>query len=306
VIGRLRRIIPVLMAGGLIAGGLAAGCTSAGSDGSAGGGLGPPDRAEPAAIPTDTATDTADPDSERTDNTTNTTGTADSARPVVPPVETIEEFGWFRRFVADPDHVRLVWRDDAGVPLAQFESARRHLDQAGESVRLLVNGGIYQPGLRPGGLHIESGQRLVDLNLNDGGGNFHLKPNGVFWIAEGTAAVTESGAYQAIDPEPTLAVQSGPMLTIDGGIHPAFRATSDSVNRRTGVGVRADGRVVFLASTRPVNLHTFAQAFLDSGVPNSLYLDGGRPARMVEIVDDERLTPHIPLAAMLAVVDPPP
>ena len=221
---------------------------------------------------------------------------------VVGPVETTEHFGDFRRFVTTPGQVVLLWLGDDGIPLGQLDAARRHLEAQGRPAKLLINGGIYQPGLRPAGLHIEAGEELIGLNLNDGGGNFHLKPNGVFWVDGSVAGVTESARFAQSGMGPRLAIQSGPMLTIDGLIHPAFAPESTSRYHRTGVGVRVDGRVVFLASARPVNLHTFAQAFLDSEVPNALYLDGGRPARMVEIVDNNPLLPNIPLAAIVAVV----
>ena len=46
--------------------------------------------------------------------------------------------------------------------------------------------------------------------------NFHMKPNGVFWIGDGVAGVTETGRYLANPPAARYATQSGPMLIVDG------------------------------------------------------------------------------------------
>ena len=70
--------------------------------------------------------------------------------------------------------------------------------------------------------------------------------------------------------------QSGPMLAIDGALHPRFLPDSDSYKIRNGVGVSADGtEAVFALSEAPVNFHTFARFFRDEmGLPNALYFDG--------------------------------
>lgn len=50
----------------------------------------------------------------------------------------------------------------------------------------------------------------------------------------------------------------------------------NSANRliRNGVGVRADGRILFAIAREPVNAYTFAAFFQKQGCPNALYLDG--------------------------------
>jgi len=47
-----------------------------------------------------------------------------------------------------------------------------------------MNAGMYGEDGRPIGLYVEQGERQRRINLRDGGGNFHLKPNGVFWVDE--------------------------------------------------------------------------------------------------------------------------
>lgn len=118
----------------------------------------------------------------------------------------------------------------------------------------------------------------MGLVKNAGPGNFGMLPNGVFWIDGRTAGVTETLAYDALFPEdpPRFATQSGPMLVIDGVLHPDLNPDGTSLRRRNGVGISADGEeVFFVISETPVNFHTFARLFRDDlRTPNALYLDG--------------------------------
>jgi len=88
--------------------------------------------------------------------------------------------------------------------------------------------------------------------------------------------VIESRAYAADPPACRHATQSGPMLVIDGALHPRFLAESTSLNIRNGVGVDATGtRAYFAISNDMVNFHQFGRFFRDYlGVANALYLDG--------------------------------
>ncbi|MEK7661099.1 MAG: phosphodiester glycosidase family protein, partial [Pseudomonadota bacterium] len=75
---------------------------------------------------------------------------------------------------------------------------------------------------------------------------------------------------------PKYATQSGPMLVIDGALHPSFKANSASLNIRNGVGISADkSQVIFAISDGRVSFHSFARLFRDElKTPNALYLDG--------------------------------
>ena len=109
----------------------------------------------------------------------------------------------------------------------------------------------------------------------EGPGNFGLLPNGVFCVAD-RFAVIESRAFAAAPPQCRFATQSGPMLVIDGALHPRFLPESDSTYIRNGVGISADGDTAwFVISDKAVNFHRFARFFRDAlGAPNALYLDG--------------------------------
>ncbi|WP_372993343.1 phosphodiester glycosidase family protein, partial [Sulfitobacter sp.] len=74
----------------------------------------------------------------------------------------------------------------------------------------------------------------------------------------------------------TSATQSGPMLVINGKLHPRFLKDGTSRYVRNGVGTSADGkRAVFVISNGVINFHDFAVYFRDQlNLPNALYFDG--------------------------------
>ena len=183
-------------------------------------------------------------------------------------------FDWVR---IDPTkhEINLYWKDNQGRAFSTFGSLAEHVESKGASLLFATNAGIFSSDITPGGLHVEQGIELHRLNLRDGEGNFHLKPNGVFFVENGTAQVMESTAYSLKARRPRVATQSGPMLVIDGSLHPAFTQGSDNRNIRNGVGVDKNGYVHFAVSNDRVNFHDFASLFLEAlKCPNALYLDG--------------------------------
>lgn len=175
----------------------------------------------------------------------------------------------------DPREQRLelFWKDDNDRPYGSF----RHLVERLEPGRLVfaMNAGMYDRDLAPVGLYVESGETLQQANTADGPGNFHMKPNGVFFVRDGEAGVLVTERFLAEAPDVELATQSGPMLVIEGRIHHRFIPHSRSRKRRNGVGVRDDGLVVFAISEETVNFHEFARLFRDGlGADNALFLDG--------------------------------
>jgi uncharacterized protein YigE (DUF2233 family) len=145
----------------------------------------------------------------------------------------------------------------------------------GERLVFAMNAGMYAPSRAPAGLYIENGNKVHGIVTAAGPGNFGMLPNGVFCLTE-RFAVIESRAFAANPPACRYATQSGPMLVIDGQLHPKFLPDSTSSYIRNGVGVSADGLTAwFVIADRPVTFHRFARFFRDQlGSPNALYLDG--------------------------------
>ena len=174
---------------------------------------------------------------------------------------------------ADParDDIRLFLDDDKGQLLGTFGNLADH---AGP-LTFAMNAGMYDPERRPVGLYIEEGEQKKKIVTRDGPGNFGLLPNGVLCLADKSARIVESRRFARENAACDYATQSGPMLVIDGALHPKFLKNSDSRFRRNGVGVGPDGQLFAVISNRPVNFHRFARFFRDVlGTPNALFLDG--------------------------------
>src|SRR5262245_48921716 len=94
--------------------------------------------------------------------------------------------------------VRLYWKRSDGTPYAYLSALPRSLE--GDAGRLLfaTNAGMFDPALKPVGLYVEQGQELVDVNTTSGYGNFHMKPNGIFYISSHRAAVAETRAIYCV------------------------------------------------------------------------------------------------------------
>lgn len=173
--------------------------------------------------------------------------------------------------------ISLTRVDGQGRPYGSLAAFDRAMAEEGTPALLAMNAGMYHEGLGPVGLFVENGREETPLNTENGQGNFFLKPNGVFFVrADGSAAVLETSAYASAAPEVAYATQSGPMLVIEGKIHPRFEPDGTSRYIRNGVGVRKDGLVMLAISRTPVSLGRFARLFRNAlECPNALFLDGG-------------------------------
>lgn len=174
------------------------------------------------------------------------------------------------------DRIELHLRDENQTILGSFSALQKHIKKKSRQLVFAFNAGMYHPDRRPVGLFVSHGKKVSSVKIGYGTGNFSLKPNGVFYIEKGRAAVEETKAFIANKRTPALATQSGPMLVINKKIHPKFRENSDSRKIRNGVGVMKDGQTVFFAlALNRVNFHTFARLFRNHlKTPNALYLDG--------------------------------
>lgn len=173
----------------------------------------------------------------------------------------------------DRHELALYSRDPDGVAYARFSRLPQERD--GQPLVFAMNAGMYHADLGPVGLHVENGETLKPANTRPGPGNFHMLPNGVFYVADGRAGVATTEDFLARGVAAEIATQSGPMLLVAGEPHPRFLPVSTSLRRRNGVCVREDGTIVFAITESWVNFHHFARLFRDAiGCRDALYLDG--------------------------------
>ncbi|AKQ43348.2 hypothetical protein CP97_09655 [Aurantiacibacter atlanticus] len=147
----------------------------------------------------------------------------------------------------------------------------------GPEIALAVNGGMFDEDGMPIGYYVEDGRRIGMLNQNDGPGNFHLMPNGIFFGRTGGPwQVMDTPAFaRDIQDRPDFATQSGPMLVIKGELHPEIQPDGQSRKIRNAVGVDALGRAHFIISEAPISFGKLARYYRDVlNVGNALYLDG--------------------------------
>ena len=160
-------------------------------------------------------------------------------------------------------------------PIRQLADLETSLGSKAGQVAFAMNAGMYDEDGRPIGLAVVEGRQVRAINRRKGGGNFHLMPNGVFQVyRDGRAEIVTSERWQA-SPTVRIATQSGPMLVIDGRLHPAFSHDGTSRHIRNGVGIAADGTALFVISDGDVSLGKFARFFRDElKCRNALFFDG--------------------------------
>lgn len=178
-------------------------------------------------------------------------------------------------YTVDPQRERIVmyWQNEDGKAWGSLRSLLGDINRDGQ-VQMAMNGGIYDKAYAPLGLYIEKGRQLTPLNRASGGGNFFIRPGGVFYLRGQNAGIVSINKFRA-SPAIRYAVQSGPMLIENGKINWRLKPSASSRKLRNGVGITGDGKVVFMLSARETNFYDFAcyaQAKLN--VRQMLYLDG--------------------------------
>lgn len=170
-------------------------------------------------------------------------------------------------------NIALFWKDHKGNTFNSIINLKNYIEERQGKLLFAMNGGMYMEDYRPLGLYIENGVQKKAINKANGYGNFYLKPNGIFFITnKNTAGVCETNKF--INKDIKYATQSGPLLVINGAIHPSFTKGSKNLQIRNGVGILPDGKVLFVMSKVPVSLYDFADYFKTSGCKYALFLDG--------------------------------
>lgn len=171
----------------------------------------------------------------------------------------------------------LLWSDVQGQALGGFAALSERGSIDAKRVLFAMNAGMFDPSGAPVGLFVANGAETHPINTAAGEGNFYLLPNGVFLVdAQRKVHVEATDRYVSRGGGPAVwATQSGPMLVIDGQLHPAFQPDGESRHVRNGVGVASPERAFFVISEVPVSFGKLARFFRDVlKCDNALYLDG--------------------------------
>lgn len=178
--------------------------------------------------------------------------------------------------IADPAQHRIGmanWGADK-QPFGALAAFAATVDPA--TIAFAMNGGMYGDDLKAIGYYVEKGERLAELNRAAGEGNFYMKPNGVFFGSGGAWRVLGSNTFfNTVGDRPEFGTQSGPLLVVDGKLHPEIQDDGPSKAIRNGVGVDGAGKAHFVIADAPVSFGQLARYFRDEvKVANALYLDG--------------------------------
>ena len=190
--------------------------------------------------------------------------------------------------------VRLFWNRSDGTPDAYLSALPHSLGGGAGMLLFATNAGMFDSNLKPVGLCVE--HQVWQ-------GQFSHEADGIFFVSGDRADVAETQAFLKQRLQADLATQSGPMLAIDGRLHPRFERRSTSLKTRNGVGVRADGKVIFVISEKAVSFDAFARLFRDGlKCPNALFLDGGSASSLFAPTLNYPSN-IVPLGPMLAVFE---
>lgn len=137
-----------------------------------------------------------------------------------------------------------------------------------------MNAGMFHEDRRPVGLLVHGGATIANLNLEEGEGNFFIKPNGVWGIRFAGFFIGESQDEDWWNDALIEATQSGPILLQEGKRNPRISPASRHRKVRNGVGVDSHGNSLFVISKTPVTFFELLTLFENLGCSEALYLDG--------------------------------
>jgi uncharacterized protein YigE (DUF2233 family) len=174
----------------------------------------------------------------------------------------------------EKQNLQFFLKNESGEYYNTFYNLKKELENKDEELVFAMNGGMFMKDYTPLGLYIENGGEKHKINkTQEAFGNFYMQPNGIFYITEDKKGVVcKSTDFENKNIQ--YATQSGPMLVIDGKLHPKFNEGSKNLNIRNGVGILPNGNVLFAMSKKKINFYDFAQYFKKLGCKNALYLDG--------------------------------
>jgi uncharacterized protein YigE (DUF2233 family) len=182
----------------------------------------------------------------------------------------------FVSFTVNPQkqNLQFYWKNDSNVAFKSIANLQNWLTTKNKALVFAMNGGMYQKDNSPQGLYIENYVQKSLLGTNNGKGNFFMMPNGLFYMNDKNEPFICTTTSFLLSTNIKFATQSGPMLLVDGHIHPQFIKGSTNINIRNGVGILPNNEVLFAMSKKEINFYDFAHFFKEKGCLNALYLDG--------------------------------
>lgn len=184
----------------------------------------------------------------------------------------------------DSDEIRMhLYKNKKKQNYFSLDAVKADLELKGLEAKMITNAGMFTPSNEPEGLYIEEGSQTnfeLDTGKTQGDANFYLSPNGVFYIdSSNTAHISTTMDFLTGKKISTghirMATQSGPMLLINGSIHPKFTSGSSNEKIRSGVGIINEKKIVFAATVDPSNFYSFSMFFKNIfDCRDALFLDG--------------------------------
>ena len=177
--------------------------------------------------------------------------------------------------------ISLFWKNEKGELFSNIESLHLYLEKKNKNLLFAMNAGMFDKAQHPIGLYIQNGEILKKLNNrkfiakgDETIPNFYLQPNGIFYITESNEAeICETSKFPTNLPV-KFAIQSGPMLLVNGEVNTIFKPGSRNYFIRNGLGITPDKKLIFAISENRVNFYDFAKFFKDQGCTDALFLDG--------------------------------
>ncbi len=201
----------------------------------------------------------------------------------------------FTHCIVDPRSAEIALRLNGadGSPLRSLAALEQSMGDDASHVIAAMNAGMYDDAGQPIGLYVEDGEEITPLNRNDGPGNFHLLPNGVFWGGNGTWHVDTSDHFATLEmaTPPPFATQSGPMLCIPISPKTALQHTFETawVSIRRGGYTSSSATIWSVSAASRGSFATWRKRRMRSIWTARFPLSG--PLQPVAAMADRRLAP---------------
>jgi uncharacterized protein YigE (DUF2233 family) len=182
----------------------------------------------------------------------------------------------FYVYTADPakDSMEMHYID-RGIKTRGITRLVGALTSEHKTLRFATNMCMFTEDFEPLGLYAEYGFMLKDVKNCNGKANFCIKPSCIFYIGyDNKAKMCKANEFNYDLRKTKYAVQLAPMVVVNGKINPVMNSYKGSKVIRSGVGILADGKVVFVLSKDPVSFYELAEYFHGIGCVNASYIDG--------------------------------